>query len=439
MTLSALRAKWLAPLVFFQVYLSATVILFFFGPWPWEVDKPLLLAGYLTAAQILIAAGYLLSWHRIRRLHGSGVAPTQHILVGTEFLKRAVLVTFILFIPTSLSRTGSVFPDIFAGLSDPGAAYNQNFERLEAGNAFVIMEYLRMFLSPLLLGVFPLAVVYWSRLSGWLRFLCFVAIIFNLSLYIATGTNKGLADFLVTLPWFMFMGVSAGILRMRIRWRTLAMGFTVLIVAFLQFFGMGQMQRAGGVGEFSVFNTGFGLVESDTANAVSQVLSDNQRIIFESLTRYVGQGYYALSMSFDIDHWSTLGLGHSMFLARNADAIFSTNHFSWGSIPGLLEVETGWGMFTLWHSIYPWLASDFGFTGALFILSALSYLFGLSWGRSLVTLAPHWVILSYLLLLLFFYIPFNNQIFQSGETCFAFGFLLIGTILSKTQSGKVGP
>ena len=84
MTLSTLRTKWLAPLVFFQVYLSATVILFFFGPWPWEVPKPLLLAVYLTAAQILIAVGYLLSWRRIRRLHSSGVSPARNILAGTD-------------------------------------------------------------------------------------------------------------------------------------------------------------------------------------------------------------------------------------------------------------------------------------------------------------------------------------------------------------------
>jgi hypothetical protein len=56
-------------------------------------------------------------------------------------------------------------------------------------------------------------------------------------------------------------------------------------------------------------------------------------IIYESLARYVGQGYYALSMTFDLEHSSTLGFGHSMFLARNADAVFGTDHFTAGSLP----------------------------------------------------------------------------------------------------------
>lgn len=431
--MATLRVRWLAPLIFFELYLAATILLFFFGPWPWEVDAPVQLATYLVAAQVFIGSGYLLAWRRVRCTYGAG-ASAQQVGAGIVFLKRALFVTFVLLIPTSLSRTGEVLPNIVAGLVDPGAVYNRNFERLESGNAFVFVEYLRMLLSPLLVGVYPLAIVYWSRLSGRVRGLCLAAIMFNLGLYFATGTNKGLADFLITLPWLMFLGISAGILKLRIHRGALAVGFAILFIAFLKFFGMGQIQREGGVGELGVFNTGFDLIQADKSNAISQLLSSNLQIIFESLTRYLGQGYYALSMSFNIESSSTFGFGNSMFLARNANEIFGTSHFTSGSIPGLLEAQAGWGMFTLWHSIYPWLASDFGFIGALFVLAVLSYLFALSWGRSLVTLAPQWVILSYLLLILFFYIPANNQIFQSGETCFAFLLLLLGTMRWKRSS-----
>ncbi|WP_293600510.1 hypothetical protein [Polynucleobacter sp. 39-46-10] len=315
-------------------------------------------------------------------------------------------------------------PNILAGIGDPGAVYNQNFERLEGGNAFVIVEYLRILMSPLLIGVYPLTVVYWSRLSVKLKALCVVAILFNLSLYLATGTNKGFADFVVTLPWLVFLSLSAGILKLRIHRGLFIVGLLALFLMFLHFFGMGQIQREGGVGELGVFNTGVERLFANQEHSVSQFLSPDLRVIFESLTRYLGQGYYALSMSFGIEHSSTFGFGNSIFLARNADAFLGTNFFTSGSIPGLLEAQTGWGMFTLWHSIYPWLASDFGFFGTLLVMVFLSYLFALSWGRSLIYLSPRSVILSYLFLILFFYIPGNNQIFQSGDTCVAFLFLL---------------
>lgn len=435
MDLTLLRKKWLAPLFFFEIYLSFTVALFFFGPWPWEIERPILLVSYLVAAQLFIALGYLLAWRRVHRQHQATEAPDGHLISGVSFLKRSLQISCILIIPTALSRTGSFLPNIFEGLSDAGAVYNRNFERLQDGNPFVAVEYLRILFAPYLVAVFPLAVVYWSRLNRRLKLLSSVVVFFNLSLYLATGTNKGMADFIVTLPWLIFLGVLTGLLHLQIRRRWVVAFIVVVFIAFLQFFGMGQAEREGGVGELGVFNTGSGLVEASRSNYLSLLLSDGQRIIFESLARYVGQGYYALSMSLDLEHASTLGLGHSMFLARNADAIFSTNYFTSGSLPGLLETSSGWGMFSLWHSIYPWLASDVGFVGALIVMAVFSYLLGLSWGFSLLTASPQWIILFYLLLILFFYIPANNQIFQSGETCMAFFFILLAILFGKKRGG----
>lgn len=434
MNLPLLRKKWLAPLIFFEIYLSVTVVFFFLGPWPWEPDQPILLISYLIAAQLLIAMGYLLAWRRIRRLHQATERPAGHPTSGIGFLKRSLLITCILIVPTALSRTGDFLPNIFEGLRDTGAAYNRNFERLQDGNPFVFVEYLRMLFAPFLVAVFPLTVVYWSRLNSRLKLLSLMGIFINLSLYVATGTNKGIADFVITLPWLIFLAVSTGLLHLQIRRRSVAVIIVMLFIAFLQFFGMGQAGREGGVGELGVFNTGSSLIEADRSSFQSLLLSDSQRIIFESLARYVGQGYYALSMSFGLEHTSTLGLGNSMFLARNADAIFNTDYFTSGSIPGLLETNSGWGMFTLWHSIYPWLASDVGFAGALVAMAVFAYLLGLSWGFSLLTESPRWIILFYLLLILFFYIPANNQIFQSGETCMAFVFILLAIIFDKKRS-----
>ena len=426
---SAFRTKWLAPLIFFELYLSATVLLFFFGPWQWTIQTPVRLAFYLIAAQAFIGVGYLVGWRAVSRIRSAAKVDAEELNSGISYLKRALVVTFVLLIPTAMSRTGELFPNIFAGINDPGAVYNQSIARLEDGNSFVVVEYLRMLLSPCLVGVYPLTVVYWSRLPPKMKLFCLVVITFNLSLYLATGTNKGFADFIITLPWLIFLGISAGVLKIRIHRSVLVIGIIILFAVFLLFFGAGQLQREGGVGELGVINVGADLLYADDAHFISRLLPRNLQIIFESLTRYLGQGYYALSMTFDIAHNSTMGFGNSMFIARNADVIFGTTHFTAGSLPGLLEAQTGWGMFTSWHSIYPWLASDFGFIGALFVLGILAYLFALSWGRSLISLAPKWIILCYLLLILFFYIPGNNQVFQTGETWFAFFILLIGILV----------
>ena len=79
MDLATLRGKWLAPLIFFELYLAATILLFFFGPWPWELDAPLQLATYLVAAQVFIGSGYLLAWRRVRRTHECAITDVQPV------------------------------------------------------------------------------------------------------------------------------------------------------------------------------------------------------------------------------------------------------------------------------------------------------------------------------------------------------------------------
>ena len=68
-------------------------------------------------------------------------------------------------------------------------------------------------------------------------------------------------------------------------------------------------------------------------------------------------------------------------------------------------------------------------------MAAFAYLLGLSWGFSLLTASHQWIVLFYLLLILFFYIPAINQIFQSGKTCMAFVFMLLALILGKKRGG----
>jgi hypothetical protein len=344
------------------------------------------------------------------------------------FVRTAAVVTLLLVVPTSLSRTGALVPDVLAGITNAGAVYNANFERLLGGNPYVAVEYLRILLSPLLVGLVPLTVVYWSRLTpGW-RAACLAGSAFNLAMYIATGTNKGVADFAVTLPWMVYLGVRLGTLRAIVSRRTLLAAFGLVFAAFLAFFGAGQAQREGGVGELGVFNTGSGLVYAERDHGVSVHMGESQRVIYESLTRYVGQGYEALSMAMELDHPATWGFGNSMFLARNADAFFETHRFTDGSLPGLLEDKTGWGATTLWHSIYPWLASDVGFGGALLVLAGFGWFLGLAWGRALQGAGHRWVVMVYLMFILFYYVPANNQVFQTAETCCAF-FLLAGLLL----------
>ena len=62
-----LRRVWLTPLIFFQTYLSFCLLIFFYGPWPWDIDNPGILTIYLLMAQVFILIGYLAAWPKIMK------------------------------------------------------------------------------------------------------------------------------------------------------------------------------------------------------------------------------------------------------------------------------------------------------------------------------------------------------------------------------------
>jgi len=417
-------ARWLMPMLFFQGYLALTVWMFFYGPWPWSVDHPVQLAIFLGLAQLAMAVGYLFARRRVCEHPLDTLHREKQIGAGIRLLKAAVLVSAVMALPSSLSRTGSALPQVLEGVRNTGIAYNENFERLDSGNAYVVVEYGRMLLSPWLTAVFPLLVLYWTRLRWSWRLAALGVVTFNLSMYLATGTNKGIADMVITLPWLVLLAVFSGLLRIRRAGLKAGLTGLAMLLLFLLFFGAGQLQREGSGGEYGTFFTGETVLQADSDHFISRLLPTEYRVIFEALSRYVVHGYYALSLALGADSPSTLGFGHSMFLARNADALFGTGQFVRDSLPGVLERDYGWGTFLLWHSIYPWLASDVGFAGTFLVIGALSYLLGLAWGRAIVSCSAPWTVMLYLMLVLFYYVPANNQIFQSGETFFAFFLLL---------------
>lgn len=416
------------PLLFFQSYLLVILLLFIFGPWPWKNDQTTNVIYYLLSSQLAICLGYIAGVSFDKKF--SMRYKKFDVLRGINFIKLAIFINFILFIPLSLSRTGSIFPDIFFGILHPGLAYLNNFYRLQEGNPFIYAEYIKAFFSPWIIGLLPVLCIYWDNLNSFYKSLGIFFVFFGLSLYVATGTNKGLADLAITFPWFILLYHIIKKRKSYIQLKNIFI-FIGLGLIFLVFFGLTMKGRGAGL-QNSFFADK--LISADSKFLFSSIFPDFITMSYLSLTRYLCHGYYALSLAFSIDHPSTFGLGNSMVLARNADHFFNTNYFEVYSIPGILESTLGYSKQGLWHSIYPWLASDFGFMGTLVVMSFFGFLLAVIWHRVISIRDPFDIVLLYLMLIFFYYIPANNQVFQCLETFFAFFicllYLLSGAIKS---------
>lgn len=433
-SLSISLLRWLLPILILEAYLGSTVVAYFFGPWPWPTSEPLRLFAFLILAHCLLLVGFLITYPRFcqfRRVRYRRKVILDPLL---RWYSRALIVTSILIIPTALARCGMVVPDIVRGISSAGDAYNI-FQ--EMSGSYVVVEYLRIILAPILAAFFPLTFFLWRHLSTRKKLISFAVMSYWICIYLASGTNKGIADVIITLPVFVLLALyyRGGRLRLT-KNRILAIIMAgVTFFLFLSFFGGGQEGREGGVGRGGVFYDGYQLIRADRSSLLSKFLTEKQLIIYESLTRYLTHGYYALDMSMDLlDESSHTGfVGHSMFLSREANKVGDTNYFSEKSVPGLLEEKTGYPQFALWHSIYPWLFSDFGLYGTLLCMLLVGYFLGILWLEVLVR--PSVVSLSglYLMIILCVYIPANNQIFQSGEATVAALYFWFFTFLKESR------
>lgn len=417
------NAHWKIPKLlhtFFQTYLFITVLAFFFGPWNWIVYDPFKLVAFLAASQAAIWAGYRLSRLWVSRMTIADEALLlRNRTLAVRITAISTLLSLALLLPTSLSRTGNLIPDIRLAWENAGQAYNDNFDRITAGNPYVVVEYLRILLAPLLVSTFPLMMIFWRRLPTLLKAASLVSVTAMMVIYFSIGTNKGIADVVVMFPMLVVIARKINDPKSPViltKENMIAIGS---IIIFLIFFGITQETRRGNVGTGGIFNGGSFLIFADSAG-VAENWSSQWIIIYESITRYLTQGYQALAFSFELTTPSTFGVGNSMFFAENINSLAGTDYFVEQSIPGQLDSRFGINRLVLWHSIYPWLASDFGYFGTILCMLIFSFMLFSSIFVTIRFEDPFFATLAYLLIILFFYIPANNQIFQTGETAVAF-------------------
>lgn len=95
---------------------------------------------------------------------------------------------------------------------------------------------------------------------------------------------------------------------------------------------------------------------------------------------YIATGWFGLGNSFDVEFQWTEGLSFSRVLTSYIE------RFSDGeavlkplSYPVRQEMMSGYPAFAYWHTIFPWLASDFTFLGALLVFGLMGAFYGRVW------------------------------------------------------------
>ncbi len=155
------------------------------------------------------------------------------------------------------------------------------------------------------------------------------------------------------------------------------------------------------------------------------------------LVSYVSQGYSGLSASLTQPFVWTAGSGSSPGLNRVVPFLNSEVNAA-NAYPFRAEIDQGWPALGKWQTIYPWLASDLTFPGAIFFVGCIGMLFAAAWvtalGRGGLLAASWFVQLGVILVS----VPLNNQPIAATPNVVAFGCLIAATLWSVIDSSLAG-
>src|ERR1035438_3479185 len=295
---------FIGPMFAVQAYLTAVLIAFIWGPWPWPGVNAYKLYGFLILAQGMLLFGYLSSGRK-RPCHDCWRLSWKHLLYISLVLNGLWLYNNL------VERTGheySSYTEIVAsvrsGFVEPGVVYKASHEAMRERGGASLGYLLTLAVSPLLSFMFPLTVLYWNLLGFGAKCLVAVLMLLDALTWVASGANKGLADIVILLPFFLFartamvkrkngskITISANplllpfllfartaMVKRKVPWRKIlvaVVAFACLGIGFFVSFERGQIGRANNV-VHNLYDDSAG-IEADQNNVMLRHLAPNER------------------------------------------------------------------------------------------------------------------------------------------------------------------
>jgi hypothetical protein len=428
------------PLVLIMTYLLATIALFCFGPLRWPVSNPGALSLFIGLALAGICAFNLMGSEGVPM--GTPLANWRPVIISGAVLGIAIL------FPSAHYYSDKMPWQVVDALRDQNAVYEALQKKLsENAGGRTLISLARAFTYPLIFAVLPLGILNWRRMNWKLWLLVFATALSSVVFSILRGTDREAFDVMIVASASIMVVIArrciatrstlAGVLVSR---STLigAIAFLMVLAVALNMFADRRAQRTGYTPE--AFAAGTRNAPSLAAHlekpdgwfdvmCIRTICLEPDHLLVRyvdvpkkyaalMLTSYLTQGYYGLSLALTEDFHSTLGLGHSPVVARTYQRLTHDNSiYERGYTYGLRKLE--WSDESQWSTIFPWLANDVGFSGAIAVICLLAFLWGRSWRDAVGANDDRAAIVFCLLFQLFIYAPANNQLAQTFDAYLA--------------------
>lgn len=381
------------------------------------------LIGFVTATIAAFALGY---WLRAKTWRHPEESPAD----GGDSARRWVVfsaIYCIVFGAAFLAAYGASSPtDVLDALRNPGEAYFFRLRDARLDDESFAIQMLTLG-AALTTPLVPFTIVFWERLTPVVRLLALAGAVSYCSYWIFIGTQKGVGDFACYAAVAL---LARAAIRGRRMGRRAVAAIAALGLAFGAYMVFNQSDR------LTSENTTAGIQPNPIASAMFG--EDIGRGVTTTLF-YPTHGYLGLAYNLDTPVEWTHFRGSSrafdsywtQYVDTTATPIFND------TLPAHTEQRTGWPALTYWTTIYPWLASDLSWPGAVAFMFLVGWWTARWWLEAVYLRSKIALLLVGQMAILIAYVPANNQLGITRPGLVAF-LTLLGLYFLSRLNAAVG-
>lgn len=388
-------------------FLIFTEILFFVGPIDFMGESYLLLFLYLALLNISLWRGYKMGLRNFK---------PSRFKMNMLTIKMILFFGLLLSIVQLRSMWGAhglslSFNTLVRGILNPSDNYfSEGITTIERSGLLYLI------LTPIMWAALPLGIYKWAKLDSIGKILTICVIIVQIIAWLGIGTRKGLFDIILIVIFISVVSNNRILLEKDLHKR-FKRGALFGCVVFIFYFVYSTLSRYGlGLSEIGDFEVSLKL-----RKFYEEYIPVWLIFPLFSITSYLCQGYYALSLSLSMGILKPAVLGSSWF------TMVIARKFGYDPLPDTymaalepMGLDPGMN----WHSIYVWLANDVTFIGVPILIYLIGYFYSTTWADCIYGKNDTAIPIFALFLIMVFYFYANNQVLSFSFMPFVVWFLI---------------
>lgn len=421
------------PIKIYIFYILITLLVNLFGPWDYydyNIINPIAFMAIYLCLSILTYSKSIKNNFKAQILLKRNFYGTLITRDGQFVARICIIFTFILFsfmIFFKIKEFG--LPDISNYFQIMAMAYTS---KEEIGLKLNLSGWIFGYFSIVYVVSVILGAYYFKDINSFFKIFYIINFLLSLFYYASfVGSQKAIGDLMIYISSVVFILFCQSGKKIRIR--TIIFASAVASSCILLFATiLSNRLILWGFSDYSVTSRAI----LDLTHWSLDPFSDNLKLGFGLFLYYLSHGYYGFSQCLDLPFEWSFGYGSSFALKEVLNKFMPYSDYEIASYPVRMEATTSWGAYQNWHTIFPWLASDFTYIGAIILMCLVMMVYAISWNRILKK--GHWinVLLFCQLNILLVYVPANNQLFQTRASLIATSLIIILWVFNFNNGGS---